>query len=80
MGVEAGFDLGWLCKKTKLSFNMKCSEAKSEGTLHFNKCQAAFITLKSAPPSYRVQSGVSRGLKAREPRRYIAYHRAPSMV
>ena len=25
-GVEAGFSLKWLCDKTKLSFNMKCSE------------------------------------------------------
>ena len=73
MGGEADFDLSWLYDKVNLSFNIKSCEAKSGRTLPFNKCQAPFITLKSA-----VQSGVRRGLKARVPRRYTAYHRAPS--
>ena len=54
-GVEAGFNLSWLYDKTKLSLNMKRSKAKSEGSLRFNKCQAA------------VPLGVRHSLKAECP-------------
>jgi len=66
-GVEAGFNLSWLCDQTKLSCNVKRSEGEFEGSLRFIKCQTDFLFTECAPPSHCALSGVRHGLEAEGP-------------